>query len=149
MLRCRLYATYKIKSCLTKVLACKGTSNKLVNNLFVAPTSFKIADEADDAGPSESLEESNEAYYIAIGRQDGRVLLFDVDGKTLGNQTLDADGSRIIEVEWTPIERRLHSAERPRRMAGPTVPHLPIVVGKEKRPIKSTAARIRLKKNEV
>ena len=98
-------------------------------------------DGVDDAGPSKSLE-SNEAY-------DGRVLLFDLDGKPLGNQALDAGGSRIVDVEWTPIERRLHSAEYPRRMAGPTVPHLPIAVGKEKSPIKSTAARTRLQKNEV
>ena len=72
-----------------------------------------------------------------------------VPGRSATAVTVGADGSRIIDVEWTPIERRLHSAERPRRMAGPTVPHLPIAVGKEKSPIKSTTARTRLQKNEV
>ena len=47
---------------------------------------------------------TNEDYYIAIGRQDGKVLLFDLNGKQLAHQQFDTRKSRVIEVEWAKVE---------------------------------------------
>lgn len=47
-----------------------------------------------------------ESYYIAVGGSDGRLLLFDLDGKALGQHVLDNRGARIIDVEWTQIGGR-------------------------------------------
>ncbi|KAK8238254.1 quinon protein alcohol dehydrogenase-like superfamily [Phyllosticta capitalensis] len=37
---------------------------------------------------------------IAIGRQDGKVLLFDSVGLLLTERTIDAEGGRIVDVQW-------------------------------------------------
>ena len=58
-------------------------------------------DGTNDASPSNSHASPNEAYYIAIGRQDGRVLVFDLDGKLLGEQAVNDNGGPIVDVEWT------------------------------------------------
>ena len=89
------------------------------------PYSHQLDGEAD-AMPSNNHEEPGSAYYIAIGRQDGRVLVFDLDGKALGNQALDADGSRIMDVEWTSVDRKV------RLEARPAFPRSPIAAGKDK-----------------
>lgn len=89
-------------------------------------------DGAADRGSSRNRTESTGAYYIAIGRQDGRVLLFDLDGKPLGHRALDADGSRVLDVEWQFIEGRQDGAERPRRKARPSVPRLPLTITTDK-----------------
>lgn len=60
-------------------------------------------DGADDHEPEQRHDLPNESYYIAVGRSDGRVLLFDLDGKALGEQALDDKGARVIDVEWTQI----------------------------------------------
>lgn len=60
-------------------------------------------DGADDPEPEQRQDSPNESYYIAVGRSDGRVLLFDLDGKALGEQALDENGARVIDVEWTQI----------------------------------------------
>ena len=60
-------------------------------------------DGADDPEPGKRQDSPNESYYIAVGRSDERVLLFDLDGKALGEQALDEKGARVIDVEWTQI----------------------------------------------
>ena len=60
-------------------------------------------DGADDMAPAKTNNPPNGAYYVAVGRADGRVLLFDLDGKPLGEQALDEDGARVIDVEWTQV----------------------------------------------
>ena len=89
-------------------------------------------DGAADPGSSKDRTESTGAYYIAIGRQDGRVLLFDLDGKPLGHRALDADGSRVLDVEWQSIEGRQDGAEPSRRKARPSVPRLPLTIATDK-----------------
>ena len=40
-------------------------------------------------------------FLVAIGRQDGTVRLYDLEGKLILQQSFDpADGSRILDVEW-------------------------------------------------
>ena len=106
-------------------------------------------DGAIDGGYSRSRTQSTGAYYIAIGRQDGRVLLFDLDGKPLGHRVLDADGSRVLDVEWMPIDGRHDSAERPRRKARPSVPRLPVTITTDKSLGKPTSSQARRQKDEV
>ena len=60
-------------------------------------------DGAHEHEPEQRKGLPNDSYYIAVGRSDGRVLLFDLDGKPLGEQALDDTGDRIIDVEWTQI----------------------------------------------
>ena len=99
--------------------------------------------------PSRSRTESTGAYYIAIGRQDGRVLLFDLDGKPLGHRVLDADGSRVLDVEWMPTEGRHDGAVRPRRKARPSVPRLPVTITTDKSLGKPAISQARRHKDEV
>lgn len=63
-----------------------------------------VAPEKQSDSSSKSHYTRNDSYYIAIGRHDGRVLLFDLNGKPLGDQTLDESGTPIIDVEWTQME---------------------------------------------
>ena len=46
----------------------------------------------------------DEAYCIAIGREDGRVLLFDLSGRHLGDRMLNYEGAPIVDVEWVLAE---------------------------------------------
>ena len=59
--------------------------------------------DGDDNEPTKRQDLPNESYYIAVGRSDGRVLLFDLDGKARGEQALDDKSARVIDVEWTQI----------------------------------------------
>ena len=100
-------------------------------------------------GSSRSRTESAGSSYIAIGRQDGRVLLFDLDGKPLGDRALDADGSRVLDVEWMPIDGRHDGAERPRRKARPSVPRLPVTITTDKSLGKPAISQARRQKDEA
>ena len=55
-------------------------------------------------GADENSAPSNKDYCIAVGRQDGKVLLFDLAGKPLGKQVLDPKGARVVDVEWAKKE---------------------------------------------
>ena len=55
-------------------------------------------------GADELDAPANKDYCIAIGRQDGKVLLFDLNGKPLGKQILDPKGARVVDVEWAKKE---------------------------------------------
>lgn len=59
-------------------------------------------------------EEPKGTYCIAIGREDGRVLLFDLDGTPIGEQTLDSKGARIVDVEWAKIGDNSDGGGQPR-----------------------------------
>lgn len=59
--------------------------------------------DGDESEHTQRQDLPNESYYIAVGRSDGKVLLFDLDGKALGEQALDDKSARVIDVEWTQI----------------------------------------------
>lgn len=86
-------------------------------------------DGADDAGPERRHDLPNGSYYIAVGRSDGRVLLFDLDGKALGEQALDDKGARVIDVEWTQIGS---GAILPHQNIGSGIRRSPVVKRKRK-----------------
>ena len=106
-------------------------------------------DGAGDGGRSKIRMEPTGAYYIAIGRQDGRVLLFDLDGKPLGHRALDADGSRVLDVEWQSTEGSHDGAERPRRKARPSVPQLPLTITTDKSSGMPAISQARRQKGEA
>ena len=55
-------------------------------------------------GTAERDTSANKDCCIAVGRQDGKVLLFDLGGKPLGKQILDPKGARVVDVEWARKE---------------------------------------------
>lgn len=56
--------------------------------------------QVDGATRSRSHSIADEGSLVAIGRQDGKVLLFDMSGDLRGEQPIDPNGTRIIDVEW-------------------------------------------------
>lgn len=66
-------------------------------------------------------EQLDAAFCIAIGREDGRVLLFSLDGTPLGEQVLDAKGAPIVAVEWARIGSSEDSGSRSRKKPGNAV----------------------------
>lgn len=56
--------------------------------------------------PSNSGSARKRKIIIAIGRQDGYVLLFDLHGTQLSKQKFHAETSRIVDVEWMNGEDR-------------------------------------------
>lgn len=58
---------------------------------------------ADDIGgdAGKTLKQSRRRFLVAIGRQDGMVLLYDLSGHLLRSHDVGMDGSKIIELEWT------------------------------------------------
>ena len=55
-------------------------------------------------GPNEGCVPASHDYCIAVGRQDGKVLLFDLGGKPLGKEVLDPKGAKVVDVEWARKE---------------------------------------------
>ena len=94
-------------------------------------------DGAEDPESEQRHDLLNESYYIAVGRSDGRVLLFDLDGKALGEQALDDTGARIIDVEWTQIGS---GAVLPHQNIGSGIRRSPVVKRKRRSLRSSTFA---------
>lgn len=86
-------------------------------------------DREDGPEPEQRHELPNETYYIAVGRSDGRVLLFDLDGKALGEQALDDKSARVIDVEWTQTGS---GAVLPHQNIGTGIRRSPVVKRKRK-----------------
>ena len=63
---------------------------------------------------------ANKDYCIAVGRQDGKVLLFDLGGKPLGKQILDPNGARVVDVEWARKEIEAVFAENDQSIPSPS-----------------------------
>ena len=63
---------------------------------------------AGEQADGSSEDSPNQDYCIAIGRQDGKVLLFDLGGQAIGKKTLDPSNCRVVDVEWAKEET--HSA---------------------------------------
>ncbi|KAA6410680.1 MAG: hypothetical protein FRX48_06103 [Lasallia pustulata] len=51
-------------------------------------------------GPATDGNKTSGGLLLAIGRQDGRVVLYDFMGKLAGERTIDDEAARIIDVEW-------------------------------------------------
>ena len=138
----------KDKAVLLKSWHVRRPATSLSIICYSNPPSRAQMDGAGDGGRSKSRTESTGAYYIAIGRQDGRVLLFDLDGKPLGHRALGADGSRVLDVEWMSTEGRHDGAERQRRKARPSVPRLPLTITTDKSSGMPAISQARRQKDE-
>ncbi|KAL6716699.1 hypothetical protein ACLMJK_006267 [Lecanora helva] len=83
-----------------------ATSLSVIHYKIDLPSSQ--TDGSADVATAGAPDPSNDAYYIAIGREDGRVLLFDLSGKHIGERALGSDGEPIVDVEWIQGERDGH-----------------------------------------
>lgn len=82
-------------------------------------------DQAD--GSDDWSAPSGKDFCIAIGRQDGKVMLFDLDGHLLSEELLDSSRNRIVDVEWEtsgPVRPKV-----PRRKASSLAGTLNVVNG--------------------
>ena len=55
-------------------------------------------------GPNDPIVPLSKDYFVAVGRDDGKVLLFDLEGTPLGQRILESSRGRIIDVEWAKKE---------------------------------------------
>lgn len=62
--------------------------------------------------PNERPVVMNKDYRVAIGRRDGKVLLFDLDGQALGKCIVDSKRARVVDVEWAKKETDSAFAEK-------------------------------------
>ena len=56
--------------------------------------------QVDGSARSRSQSIADERLLVAIGRQDGKVVLFDLAGNLRGEHSIDSSGTRIIDMEW-------------------------------------------------
>ena len=99
-----------------------------------------LSDGADDAEPADRHDLTDESYCIAVGSSDGRVLLFDLDGRALGEQNLGDKNAQVIDLEWTEIRS---PAVRPHQNLGSGLRRSPVVKRKRKSLASSTFAETR------
>ncbi|KAG8533021.1 uncharacterized protein KY384_001804 [Bacidia gigantensis] len=66
-------------------------------------------------GTDDTMTPSHKDYRIAVGRQDGKVLLFDLEGKALGQRAFGLRRGRIVNIEWAErkVDNALKSHEEP------------------------------------
>ena len=106
-----------------------ATSLSVICSAKTANINISQSERADDSESESRHDLPNDSYYIAVGRSDGRVLLFDLDGKALGEQALDDKGARIVDVEWTQIRS---GAALPYQSFGSSIRRSPVVKKKRK-----------------
>lgn len=73
---------------------------------------------------SNGFSHVKKCVLIAIGRQDGKVLLYDLGGRLLQDRTFGLGGPRIIDVEWMSGETW---SELNRVRTGRAMPRKPII----------------------
>lgn len=87
-----------------------ATSLSVIYTKWTLPT--QQLDGANERRSVDLVPPANKDYCIAVGRRDGKVLLFDLDGKPLGEQVLDPKGARVVDVEWAKTEIEAAFAQR-------------------------------------
>ncbi|KAL8921675.1 MAG: hypothetical protein Q9208_005604 [Pyrenodesmia sp. 3 TL-2023] len=68
-------------------------------SLSVLTTSAQTSTELPIAGLKE-YDSAQNASVVAIGSEDGKVTIFDLDGNLLSQQTPESSGKGILDVEW-------------------------------------------------
>ena len=58
----------------------------------------------DHAASLETDKAITQSVLVAIGCHDGRVMLYNLCGKFLGEQVFDTEGAQVIDVEWLEDE---------------------------------------------
>ncbi|KAL8750704.1 MAG: hypothetical protein Q9184_006330, partial [Pyrenodesmia sp. 2 TL-2023] len=70
------------------------------------PTSLSVLTKSAQAGTElpiaglKGYDSAQSATVVAIGSEDGKVTLFDLDGNLLSQQTPESSGKGILDVEW-------------------------------------------------
>ena len=90
--------------------------------------------QADGATRSRSHSMTDGGHLVAIGRQDGKAVLFDLAGNLRGEQPIDPSGTRIIDVEWMSGDgtNEHDSSKSKRRKSGQSTPLAAIPLTKRK-----------------
>lgn len=70
-------------------------------SLALLSSSSKITSDDSEQSYGTGFKQLRRRVLVAIGRQDGKVLLFNLGGYLLRDREFSLDGSRIIELEWT------------------------------------------------
>lgn len=70
-------------------------------SLALLSSSVKSTPDDTEQSYAKDLTQPRRRVLVAIGRQDGKVLLYDLGGHLLRDREFSLDGSRIIELEWT------------------------------------------------
>lgn len=65
---------------------------------ILSASSDSSGDQLD--GPATDQSQRFGGLLLAIGRQDGRVVLYDLMGELAGEKAIDDEAARIIDVEW-------------------------------------------------
>ncbi len=87
----------KKKSSVLRTWHIQGSATSLA---LLSSWSKPISDTTEqDYAPD--LNQPRRRVLVAIGRQDGKVLLYDLSGRLLQDCDFSRDRSRIIELEWT------------------------------------------------
>lgn len=90
-------------------------------SLALLSSSFKPTLDHTAHDHAKSLYRSRRRVLVAIGRQDGKVLLYDLSGHLFRDHDIGSDGSRIIELEWTSDAVGLETAQPDLGLAVPSV----------------------------
>lgn len=93
-----------------------ATSLALLSSSFKPTLDYTAQDNA------KSLNRPRRRVLVAIGRQDGKVLLYDLNGHLFREHNIGLDGSRIIELEWTSDAAGLEVDQPDPGLAVPSVP---------------------------
>ncbi len=99
----------------------------------------------DSQAPTKATSALQAKVIIAIGRLDGLVLLFDLNGNQVDEHRFHEDGSRVVDVEWMSGD---DSPGMKRSKSGTVGPQTPSAKGKRKS-VGSVLARGRLPIEEV
>ena len=104
----------------------------------------------DGATRSRSHSMTDGGLLVAIGRQDGKAVLFDLAGNLRGEQPIDPSGTRIIDVEWMSGDgTSVHdSSKSKRRKSGQSTP-LASIPGSKRKSLGSLLAGRRPVSEEV
>lgn len=90
-------------------------------SLTLLSASFKHVSDDTAQSYANGLKHPRRRVLVAIGRQDGIVLLYDLGGHLLRDREFSLDGSRVIELEWTSNGARFETGQPDSGLAVPSV----------------------------
>ena len=82
-------------------------------SLAVCPPGKIDAPSSPAGGRSSSLGSKGNKVLVAIGLQDGRVLIYNLEGELKGQRTFGSSTTRVVGVEWTSRIRSVSSRRKP------------------------------------
>ena len=90
-------------------------------SLALQSSSYKPVLKDTQQSYANGFKQLRRRVLVAIGRQDGIVLLYDLGGHLLRDREFSLDGSRIIELEWTSTGVKPETAQADSGLTVPSV----------------------------